>query len=80
MTNDLGVEAKNDDDVSYRGSRFSEIRDTIFANPYQRVCLANRIYQFIQSICLVFCGGYFPSVLVTSSCKRANVPWTLLRN
>jgi hypothetical protein len=37
MTNDLGVEAKNDDDVSYRGSRFSEIRDTIFANPYQRV-------------------------------------------
>ena len=37
MTTDFGVEATNDDDVSYRGSRYSEIRDALFANPYQRV-------------------------------------------
>jgi hypothetical protein len=37
MTDDFGVEATNDDDLSYRGSRYSEVRDAIFANPYQRV-------------------------------------------
>jgi hypothetical protein len=37
MTDDFGVEATNDDDLSYRGSIYSEVRDAIFANPYQRV-------------------------------------------
>jgi hypothetical protein len=33
----FGVEATNDDDLSYRGSLDSEVRHAIFANPYQRV-------------------------------------------
>ena len=37
MTDDFGVEATNDDDLSYRGSIYAEVRDAIFANPYQRV-------------------------------------------
>jgi len=37
MTNDFGVEATNEDDISYQGSCYSEVRDAIFANPYQRV-------------------------------------------
>lgn len=34
---DFGVEAVTDEDRSYRGSRFAEVRDAIFANPYQAV-------------------------------------------
>lgn len=33
----LGVQGLTDEDRSYRGSRFSEVRDAIFANPYQKV-------------------------------------------
>jgi hypothetical protein len=36
-TSDFGIEAITDQDRAYKGSRFSEVRDAIFANPYQPV-------------------------------------------
>jgi hypothetical protein len=33
----FGTEEMTDEDRAYRGSRFSEVRDAIFANPYQAV-------------------------------------------
>jgi len=35
--NEQAVEGLIDDDRNYAGSRFAEVRDAIFANPYQRV-------------------------------------------
>ncbi|HTU47533.1 MAG TPA: hypothetical protein VMF91_20895 [Bryobacteraceae bacterium] len=34
---DFGTEQTTDEDRAYRGSRFSEVREALFANPYQRV-------------------------------------------
>ena len=34
---DYGIEAITDEDRAYSGSRFVEVRDAIFANPYQRI-------------------------------------------
>jgi hypothetical protein len=34
---EFGTEQTTDEDRAYQGSRFSEVRDAIFANPYQRV-------------------------------------------
>lgn len=34
---DFGIEQTTDEDRGYAGSRFSEVRDALFANPYQRV-------------------------------------------
>jgi hypothetical protein len=34
---DFGTEQTTDEDRAYKGSRFSEVRDALFANPYQRV-------------------------------------------
>ena len=36
-TADYGTEAITDQDRAYNGSRFAEVRDAIFANPYQKV-------------------------------------------
>ena len=36
-TADFGIEAITDQDRAYNGSRFAEVRDAIFANPYQKV-------------------------------------------
>jgi hypothetical protein len=36
-TTDFGTEQITDEDRAYRGSRFAEVRDAIFANPYQKV-------------------------------------------
>ena len=33
----FGIEGITDEDRAYQGSRFSEVRDAIFANPYQKV-------------------------------------------
>src|SRR5271169_4782970 len=33
----FGTEEVTEEDRAYRGSRFSEVRDAIFANPYQKV-------------------------------------------
>ena len=33
----FGTEQFTEEDRAYRGSRFSEVRDAIFANPYQKV-------------------------------------------
>jgi hypothetical protein len=33
----LGIEGLTDDDAKFSGSRFGEVRDAIFANPYQKV-------------------------------------------
>lgn len=33
----FGTEQLTDDDRAYKGSRFSEVKDAIFSNPYQRV-------------------------------------------
>src|SRR5438874_2539247 len=33
----FGIEGVTDEDRAYQGSRFSEVRDAIFANPYQKV-------------------------------------------
>src|SRR3974390_3108736 len=33
----FGIEKVTEEDRAYRGSRFSEVRDAIFANPYQQV-------------------------------------------
>src|SRR5215813_8409354 len=33
----FGIEGVTDEDRGYRGSRFSEVRDALFANPYQKV-------------------------------------------
>ncbi|MFO1125813.1 MAG: hypothetical protein U1E25_11375 [Methylocystis sp.] len=32
-----GVEGAANEDRAYRGSRFAEVRDAIFANPYQKI-------------------------------------------
>jgi hypothetical protein len=37
MVTTLGAEAFNEEDRAYRGSRYSEVRDALFANPYQQV-------------------------------------------
>ncbi len=37
MEGGIGVQGITDEDIGYRGSRFSEIRDAVFANPYQKV-------------------------------------------
>jgi hypothetical protein len=37
VTLDFGIEAVTEADRSYRGSRFAEVRDAVFANPYQKV-------------------------------------------
>jgi hypothetical protein len=34
---EFGIEQTTDEDRAYSGSRFSEVREAIFANPYQRV-------------------------------------------
>src|SRR5260370_41367512 len=34
---DFGLEEVTDDDRAYGGSRFSEVRRALFANPYQKV-------------------------------------------
>jgi len=36
-TEDYGAEALTDQDRAYNGSRFAEVRDAVFANPYQQV-------------------------------------------
>lgn len=36
-TEDFGAQGFVEDDRNYRGSRFSEVRDALFANPYQKV-------------------------------------------
>jgi hypothetical protein len=36
-TEDYGVEATTNEDRAYNGSRFVEVRDAIFANPYQKI-------------------------------------------
>src|ERR1051325_253668 len=36
-TKDYGSEATTNEDRSYHGSRFVEVRDAIFANPYQKI-------------------------------------------
>lgn len=36
-TEDYGAEAFTDQDRAYNGSRFAEVRDAVFANPYQQV-------------------------------------------
>ena len=33
----FGTEQVTEEDRAYRGSRFSEVRDALFANPYQKV-------------------------------------------
>jgi hypothetical protein len=33
----FGTEEVTEEDRAYRGSRFSEVRDAVFANPYQKV-------------------------------------------
>ena len=38
MSSDVfGIEQTTAEDRAYKGSRFSEVRDALFANPYQRV-------------------------------------------
>ena len=32
----FGIEGTTDEDRAYRGSRFSDVREALFANPYQR--------------------------------------------
>ncbi|HMF06063.1 MAG TPA: hypothetical protein VKE72_03500, partial [Methylocella sp.] len=34
---DFGIEGVTAEDRAYSGSRYSEVRDAIFANPYQEV-------------------------------------------
>src|SRR4051794_8726580 len=34
---ELGIEGLTDDDAKFSGSRFGEVRDAVFANPYQKV-------------------------------------------
>ena len=34
---DVGLEELNDEDRSYSGSRFRDVVDALFANPYQKV-------------------------------------------
>jgi hypothetical protein len=33
----FGIEAITDEDRAYGGSRFSDVREALFANPYQRI-------------------------------------------
>ena len=33
----FGTEEVTEEDRAYRGSRFSEVRDALFANPYQKI-------------------------------------------
>ena len=41
MKTDYGTQAITDEDRGYKGSRFAEVRDAIFANPYQQIWGAN---------------------------------------
>jgi len=34
---DFGIEGITAEDRAYKGSRFSEVRDAVFVNPYQKV-------------------------------------------
>lgn len=58
----LGPQGFTDEDARYRGMKFSEVRDAIFANPYQKVWGGNNqpplpVYQVTLSSVLV---GVFP--------------------
>ncbi len=35
MSDDFGIEEVVEEDRAYRGSRYAEVREAIFANPYQ---------------------------------------------
>ena len=35
--NNFGIEKFDGEDAAYKGSRYSEVRDVIFANPYQKI-------------------------------------------
>ena len=37
VATDFGIEQVTEEDRAYRGSRFSEVREALFANPYQNV-------------------------------------------
>ncbi len=44
--NELAIEGLSDDDRNFAGSRFAEVRDAIFANPYQKIWGAPGAHPF----------------------------------
>ena len=65
-----GIEGLADDDRQFKGSRFAEVRDAIFANPYQKVWGAPGAPPFEQFA--VTLGGAVRGLLAFGK------PWTLL--
>src|SRR5262249_5317777 len=58
----FGIEATTDEDRAYAGSRFSDVREALFANPYQRTWRATvepplPVHQVTLSS---FCFGVLP--------------------
>lgn len=68
--NSYGIEGLADDDRQFKGSRFAEVRDAIFANPYQKVWGAPGEAAFERFA--VTLGGALRGILPFGK------PWTLL--
>ena len=66
----FGIEGLAEDDRAFNGSRFSEVRDAVFANPYQKVWGAAGQAPFERF------SSTFGSVI--HGLMRFGVPWVLL--
>jgi hypothetical protein len=48
----FGIEGITDEDRAYHGSRFSDVREALFANPYQRTWGAAYTYRVMAPMVL----------------------------
>jgi hypothetical protein len=80
---ELGTEEITSEDRSYQGSRFADVRDAIFANPYQKVWRGDspmpryevRLAQFLKGI-LPFAGPYiFRKAVERAVDSHADLRW-----
>jgi len=57
--NNFGIEKFDGEDAAYKGSRYSEVRDVIFANPYQKIWAApaSRRFRSIRRRCPACCAA-----------------------
>jgi hypothetical protein len=66
---DFGTEQTIDSDRAYSGSRFSEVHDALFANPYQRVIYSGKP-QSAPSIHVPICAGVMTEKVFVAFCIR----------
>ena len=53
----FGIEGITDEDRAYRGSRFSDVREALFANPYQAAGWAQAIGTILAILGAAWIAG-----------------------